>query len=124
MKYQTLNTFLEEYKNTISPNLVLDFLENYFKEIYPIKFCDSFYCNSKLDENYGLFLKFVLHGDYFAESATAYPFDLKTSITDSKALVIAWRKFLNSLFPNYKQAYKEHFLKKQEEKIEEDLLEF
>ena len=124
MKYQTLENIKNEFKKTITPQLVLDFLANYFNELYPVKFCDAFSCDNKFDKNDGITVKMVLHSDYFEESVTVYPFDIKTSITNSQNLVIAWRKYMNSLFPNYKQAYKEFFLKKEEEKIEKALLEF
>lgn len=124
MKYQTLENIKNEFKKTITPQLVLDFLANYFNELYPVKFCDAFSCDNKFDKNDGLTVKMVLHSDYFEESVTVYPFDIKTSITNSQNLVIAWRKYMHSLFPNYKQAYKEFFLKKEEEKIEKALLEF
>jgi len=124
MKYPTLEKFMKDYKKRMSGELVVDFFADYFKNIYPTKFCDSFYCNDKFDQNDGLFVKLVLHGEYFAETVNAYPFDIKSSITDSQSLVVAWRKHMMLIFPNYKQAYREYYLKKQEEKIEQDLLEF
>lgn len=123
MQTNTIEQFLNNYKKVVTPEVVIDFLTDYFEIETSSHFCDEFVAEP-FDEDNTMSITVLLHGQFFTDNVIISPFDIKTSLASNRKIIIAWRKYLNSLIPNYKQAYKQYFLQKQEQKIDEELLEF